>query len=597
LAAKQVDLFEQRLVKVAFPNGRRSTLGFDPEFCLRNAVASGTRLRAMDLRRIELALSALLIVVSGAGCKKSGPVAGAPSASSAGTVARIHWLGKKQLAAGTNAAALLDIWNLPESAKLEAQTLDKLSLAPWRLLRGEAATTNAPGALLRPLLGDAVQEECYVEVRAATNQPGELAFAIRLSDERARLWETNLAAALESLTGIRPSPAAESKSLNPQPSTLNLRQGWSLKKHQAPNLIELVRAGEWTLVGAAQDTNATLGDLLARLQRDRTPVAAPATNSWLEADLDLRWLASALSIAWSPPEGWPTMSVAVTGDGQSVRTSGKFDFPRPLALELEPWNIPTNLIQEPLVNFTALRGIRPWLASLKTWNDLQLGAPPDQLYCWALQGIPLQIYFAAPLPDATNQVKKLTGLLVKKVNPWLATNGMGSFESSQDSNSVTLTGIPFLSPSIQSVAVDGIPFGFGGLFPSPGTNQPPPGELLLTVSSWPNLVFYEWEITGPRVQAWIYLSQTFRLITHYPQLPIDSAGLTLLKNVGSKLGNCVTTVTKTGPGQISFIRQSSAGFTALELHLLADWLESPQFPRGLHTFLAPPDMPPPGSEP
>jgi hypothetical protein len=64
-----------------------------------------------------------------------------------------------------------------------------------------------------------------------------------------------------------------------------------------------------------------------------------------------------------------------------------------------------------------------------------------------------------------------------------------------------------------------------------------------------------------------------------------------------KLGNCVTAVTKTGPGQLSFLRQSGAGLTALELHLLADWLESPQFPCGLHTFLAPPDMPLPGAGP
>jgi hypothetical protein len=47
---------------------------------------------------------------------------------------------------------------------------------------------------------------------------------------------------------------------------------------------------------------------------------------------------------------------------------------------------------------------------------------------------------------------------------------------------------------------------------------------------------------------------------------------------------------RTGPAQLDFTRQSTVGFNALELHLLADWLESPQFPHGLHTFLAPPDQ-------
>jgi hypothetical protein len=350
-------------------------------------------------------------------------------------------------------------------------------------------------------------------------------------------------------------------------------------------------------VGAAQDTNATLGDLLACLQRDRTPVASPATNSWLEADLDLRWLASALSIAWSPPEGWPTMSVAVTGDGQSIRTSGKLNFPRPLALELEPWNIPTNLVREPLIGFTAIRGVRSWLAPLKTWSDLQLSAPPNQFYFWALQGIPFQTYFAAPRPDASNQVSRLSDFLMLKGNPWLATNGTGNFARSAGSDGVTLTGLPFMALSFQSVASDGGAFIFGGLFPSPGTNQPPPAALLVTVSSWTNLVFYDWEITQPRVTAWISILQILRLVSHKAQLPPDSAGMAWLTAAAPRLGNCVTVVTKTGPGQLSFLRQSGAGLTALELHLLADWLESPRFPRGLHTFLAPSDMPPPGNEP
>ena len=53
-----------------------------------------------------------------------------------------------------------------------------------------------------------------------------------------------------------------------------------------------------------------------------------------------------------------------------------------------------------------------------------------------------------------------------------------------------------------------------------------------------------------------------------------------LKAVAPKLGNCATAVTQTGPDQLSFVRRSTVGFTAVELHALADWLESPQFPRG-----------------
>jgi hypothetical protein len=36
------------------------------------------------------------------------------------------------------------------------------------------------------------------------------------------------------------------------------------------------------------------------------------------------------------------------------------------------------------------------------------------------------------------------------------------------------------------------------------------------------------------------------------------------------------------------VRRSSLGVTSDELDWLADWLESPQFPRGLNTFLGEP---------
>src|SRR2546426_596299 len=132
--------------------------------------------------RFRSALILGLIAVAAAGCKKSEtkpaeqPTAkpDAASATANAPVARIHWLGIKQITAGSNAPQVAEIWKLPESAKLEAQTLEKLSLAPWGLQRGSATPTNPPTALLRALLDDVVQEESYLEVRAAAGQPGEI---------------------------------------------------------------------------------------------------------------------------------------------------------------------------------------------------------------------------------------------------------------------------------------------------------------------------------------------------------------------------------------------------------------------------------------
>ena len=70
-------------------------------------------------------------------------------------------------------------------------------------------------------------------------------------------------------------------------------------------------------------------------------------------------------------------------------------------------------------------------------------------------------------------------------------------------------------------------------------------------------------------------------------MPPESAAFTFLLAAAPKLGNAGTEVAQDGPASLSLVRNSTLGFTGAELHLLADWLESPAFPRGLHSLLAP----------
>src|SRR5207249_9063938 len=134
-------------------------------------------------------------------------------------------------------------------------------------------------------------------------------------------------------------------------------------------------------------------------------------NFWFQAEnFDLQSLGSALGLDWKLPDQLPKLDLTITGDGENVRTRGHLDFPKPLNLQLDPWNIPTNLISQPLVSFTAIRGFGPWLGSLRAWQDLNIGPPPNQACVWALQS-PMQAYIAAPSPDASNKVSKVTDLV------------------------------------------------------------------------------------------------------------------------------------------------------------------------------------------
>ncbi len=463
------------------------------------------------------------------------------------------------------------IWNEPESAKLEAQTLEKLSLAPWRLLRGETGT-NAAATLLRPLLDDAVREESYLEVNQPTNGAVRLAFAIRLDNERAALWETNLAAVLESLTGIHPVAASGE------------RRGWSLKKHHPPDLLELTRVGEWTIFGAGYQTNQLLADFVARLERGRSPFVTTGTNFWLEANVDLKDLARVLKLDAGVAGELPRIYVRVLGDGENVYSRGDFTFAGRLPLALEPWILPTNLIRVPVGSFTAVRGLALLLATNTMWTNLRLGPPPNEFYAWAGSLVPWQTYFASPAPDSSNRMSQLADALLQNVGPWLTTNRAGMLERSPDTNGVVWSGLPFISPCLRSE--DG--FLLGGFFPNDGRRFGLPPDLLRALSPT-NLVYYDWELTGPRIEGWFRVGQLLRLALHKAQLPAEGAASPWLVTNITQFGNSVTTISQTGPDRLSFVRRSSVGFTAIELHLLADWLESPEFPLGLYTFLGPPE--------
>jgi hypothetical protein len=570
-------------------------------------------------------LMAALVLASSAGCRKSEPpapppgsAAAAPSGLSPDTVARVHWLGKKRLGIEAGAFSFMRTWSMPESARLEAQTLDRLASAPWRLLRGEAQATNLFSFALRPLLNDLVQEESYLELRQPTNRPAEMVLAIRINEVHARRWETNLAAAAQSLTDVLAVPTPDG-------------HGWSLRKPQAPNLIQLTRAGGWTVVAVGHDKNILLGEIVARIGHAGVPFVTPesraGTNYWLEAEFDPPRIANALGLAGNPSsnlpgenqpapspappqqeeragvrrlvQSLPRLSLRFTGDGANVLTYGELTFAEPLQLELGPWNIPINQIQPPVAGFTAIRGIRTGLASWKPWNQLQIGPPPDQLYIWAPDGLPMQVHFATPLPDAASRMQMLAGVLAEKVNPWLAAHATGRFESTPDSAAVVWTGLELISPTVKHIATAGGDILLGGLMATPDMdanpetgyyNPPPLTDLLREMSSRTNLLYYDWEVTGSRIASCLYITQAFRVAFRRPQLPLDSVSAGWLYNVKPRLGNALTEINRTQPNQLALFRKSGTGLTAIELHLLADWLESPQFPQGLRT-LQPPLVP------
>jgi hypothetical protein len=292
--------------------------------------------------------------------------------------------------------------------------------------------------------------------------------------------------------------------------------------------------------------------------------------------------AAAFSLPWNIPEDFPKISLSAIGDGDNIRTHGDFTFARPLLLKLEPWNVPTNIIHGPPASFTAIRGLQTFLGSSKRWSDLGFGEAPNRLFVWAGTSIPVQVLFLASSSNASTQMAQISESLLQNVSPWLQTNLSGYLRRSDDFDGVVWTGItPVIAPFVRSQTN----YIMGGSF-QPSGRAALPNELLEALNQT-NLVYYDWEITGPRIDAWFRLGQGLRVLLHKSQMPQSPSTSWLQANI-PRLGNCVTLVSQTAPERLTLVRRSSTGFTAIELHLLGDWLESPEFPRGINTFLGPP---------
>jgi hypothetical protein len=528
----------------------------------------------MNFRPAMIALFTTLLLASGTGCQKSESrtAAAPPTVLPPDTIASVHWLGKHWLGYEATAFFFMRIWNNPQTARLEKQTLTKLATTPGQWLPGGTNLTENAVTPLYLLLNDIVQEESYLEIRQPTNGAGETVFALRLNEAQADSWLTNLPTVLQPLTG---SHAV----LNPIDHT------WSLKTTNAFQFIQFARVGDWTIISAGPQQNSLAAEITARIQRDGVPFVSAGTNLWLEASLDLPRLAKIFSLS-AGGEGrgevgtFNHLSLAITGDGANVITRGQLTFAQPLPATLQPWRLPVDLMHEPLTSFTAARGLESWLTAWKPWRDLQAGTAPDQLFLWSLAGSPYQVYLAAPLADARSQVTALTDHLLQSGNPWLAANGYISFDRAPDGNGVTWGNLPDIKPFIKSAGTGDDGWLFAGLLPE--TNHlatPPPVGLIQDVLRRTNLVYYDWEVTGPRLQPLLSLAQTARLVTRQPQMAMDYASINWLGLLIPRLGTSATIINRTGPAELTFYRRSTLGLNALELHLLANWLESASFPK------------------
>jgi hypothetical protein len=489
-------------------------------------------------------------------------------------IARIHFAGAEQISADTNRLAFTNLFCSAEARALESQTLDKLSRAPFAWFKSKLALGAGDGtAQLRPLLDDLLKSEWILEIRDATNGSPEFALAIRLNSERAQLWNKNLAAVLQSWTGIG---IAQDKSSN-----------WELKKHQPPNLFQFSRSGDWVIIDCGQDKLSLREEILGSFMATGLP--AKETN-WLSADLN--WPRLAQLCPALAEFDFPKIQMQVIGRDGNLRLAGRLTLAQPLPPPAK-WRLPADTIHQPLVSFTAARGIAPWLQKQDWAQPFLIQPPPDQIFIWALPQIPFQTFAAAPVPDANAALAQLDRNLSAH------TNWQGRFfmplTITMTNREISFGNVPFISPFVQAVHEPAGDFLVGGFFPNPPKSRPQPPELFAALIQ-PNLVYYHWEVTSERLKELPpQLTQLLLVLTRHEQINGQSTASKWFDRIEPALGNTVTEVTQTAPNELTFKRTAPGGLTAIELLAFVDWLEAPLFPA--FDLRLPPARPRPGQKP
>ena len=479
-------------------------------------------------------------------------------------IARIHFVGAQKISADTNAVAFTNFFCSAEARALQAQTLDKLSRAPYLWLKEKIAAGAGDGAAqLRPLLEDLLKAEWFLDARSAADGSTEFALAIRLDSGRAALWQNNLAAVLESWTKSPPQKIAG---------------GWQLTKQHPPNSVRFIRSGDWVVFSCEQADFALGNGVVGKIS------TTASKTYWLSLDAD--WTRVAKIFPALKLVDLPEAKLQVIGRDGNLRLDGKIISALPFALSLDKWRLPTNTIHQPIISFTAARGISSWLQK-QSWAQPYLISPvPNQIFFWAMAGIPFQTYVAVPVPDANAALAQLHDKLASPPATESQSQLFMPLTMAMTNREITWSGMPFAAPSVRAVHEASGDFLVGGLFPNSPRSKPLPPELSARIAA-ANLVYYHWEITSERLKLLLQPAQLSLMMTRHQQLAGESVAAKWLNYVGPTLGPATTDITQTAPNELTFTRRASGGLTAVELFALASWLEAANFP-GCDLRLPPP---------
>lgn len=499
-----------------------------------------------------------------------------------------HFAGVTRLAKGDAIPAAKQVFALRISTPYKNLVLNRVCLDMAEALG--LKTNGQTPQLFRPLLDSFLDSESMGCMGGAPGGPFNFVLAVHLDKDLLQTWQQNLK------TANRDS----GEELRAESFT-----GWQWNKG-AGNSFWMVPAQDWMVFGRGKSLAFVRSDYLRQIQKTGRPDAALEFNC-LESAADWPRLADWIPLSSCPLKLGRTQ-FAIAADANGFHLTGQIKYPEAIQWQAYPMLLPTNLVREPLNSFTTGQNVEPFLKSDETLSKFCTDPFSDQFYFWSMNELAFQNYAAWPSDDPTNTLIRLADQAPGALNPQLRALDNTKLNWSPKAMQLSWEGFQLIAPIITTVPAKDGSFLAAGLFPLTPGKSPAPQALWAQFAGRSDLVYYDWELTGPRVRQLLTVSQilpVLQLLGVGPAEPgeVVSGGVKMkpkttisrdiafrlslqeswLASLTPLLGNTVTEVTKTGPNELTVVRNSPFVFSSLELILLSHVLtDTPAGPLDWH---------------
>ncbi|MGV3754635.1 MAG: hypothetical protein ACO1QS_04585 [Verrucomicrobiota bacterium] len=475
-----------------------------------------------------------------------------PLAASVQPLLRWHSVGWQAVTNETEGTRLKELLALPQTVLVKSNTLVALSRNLPAILFPEAPTNKDQATKLRPLLDDVLTYE--TKVVWASESPLRWRLAVKIPVERTGIWTANLYDLL-----------VRGEQLDKIPRT-NITDASVTVTYSAAETYRYGLKDSWVTVERAE--SGYDWDAVTRSE------ATTGTNTWFA--LEMQTAISKQLGGLLPAANQPYARLTMEGKGANQTSRLSLKFPQALAVSLPPWQVPTNTIKDPVISFTALRGVGGWWSQQDWLKPLQLTNAPQQAYVWSQPQAYYSTFAAFPARDAS----LLMTNSFSRTNEFTAAMGKLFFGRMVAlKNELVWTGAPILAPTLKAAPEPQDDHLLLSLFPLARSAENLPSALLEQFVGRTNLLYYDWEITEMRLNQWMRLAPLLSMVANRMPLNNSKVPYEWLAAIAPKLGNTVTEAELAAPDEIQVLRKSPAGFTGVELYLLARWLDQKNLPQ------------------